>query len=107
MSTGRVIRVALADRESLLAHALAHLVAAEADLEVTEIYTSGDALLQDLTTKPADVVMMDPMGLTSMGMEIIRQVAASFPECHVVVLTANQQEQNLFAAVRAGARGYL
>jgi DNA-binding NarL/FixJ family response regulator len=40
-------------------------------------------------------------------MELVRLVVSSAPEAHVVVLTANQQEQRLFAAVRAGARGYL
>jgi DNA-binding NarL/FixJ family response regulator len=101
------IRVALADRESLLANALSHLVAAEADMSVTGIYTDGESLISDLAELPADIVLMDPIGLTSMGMEIVRQTVGSFPETRVVILTANQQEQQLFAAVRAGARGYL
>jgi DNA-binding NarL/FixJ family response regulator len=102
-----LIRVALADRESLLAQALSHLVSAEADLTVTGIYQDGETLLGDLAEQPADVVLMDPIGLTSLGMEIVRQVVGAFPETHIVILTANQQEQQLFAAVRAGARGYL
>jgi DNA-binding NarL/FixJ family response regulator len=101
------IRVALADRESLLAHALSHLVEAEADMIVTAIYSDGESLLSGMGEDTADIVLMDPMGLTSMGMEIVRQVLSSYPETHVVILTANQQEQQLFAAVRAGARGYL
>lgn len=101
------IRVALADRESLLAHALSHLVEAEADMIVSDIYTDGESLLDGLARRQADIVLMDPMGLTALGMEIVRQVITAFPETHVVILTANQQEQQLFAAVRAGARGYL
>jgi DNA-binding NarL/FixJ family response regulator len=101
------IRVALADRERLLVYALSHLVEAEADMAVSGIYNDGDSLLHGLEKDPANVVLMDPMGLTSMGMEIVRQVIASYPTSHVVILTANQQEQQLFAAVRAGARGYL
>jgi DNA-binding NarL/FixJ family response regulator len=101
------IRVALADRESLLVHALSHLVEAEADMVVSGVYRDGESLLRGLNGSPADVVLMDPMGLTAMGMEIIRQTLAAAPSTHVVVLTANQQEQQLFAAVRAGARGYL
>jgi DNA-binding NarL/FixJ family response regulator len=50
---------------------------------------------------------MDPIGLTPMGMEVVRQVLSIHPDTRVVVLTANQQEQQLFAAIRAGARGYL
>jgi DNA-binding NarL/FixJ family response regulator len=103
----RQIRVALADRERLLVYAISHLVEAEADMGVSGIYTDGESLLQGLGNEAADVVLMDPMGLTSMGMEIVRQVIASYPATYVVILTANQQEQQLFAAVRAGARGYL
>jgi DNA-binding NarL/FixJ family response regulator len=103
----QVIRVALADRESLLAHALSHLVEAEADMIVSGVYHDGDSLLGGLVKSRAHIVLMDPMGLTSMGMEIVRQVLSSYPDLHIVILTANQQEQQLFAAVRAGARGYL
>jgi DNA-binding NarL/FixJ family response regulator len=102
-----MIRVVLADRENLFVQALSRLVEAEADMTVTAIYSDGEALLNGLSTQAADVVLMDPIGLTPLGMELVRQVMSSFPESHVVVLTANQQEQQLFAAVRAGARGYL
>lgn len=102
-----MIRVALADREHLLVQAVSHLVAAEADMLVTGIYTDGEALIEGLTDKPAEVAVMDPIGLSAMGMEVVRQVIKAHPATAVVVLTANQQEQQLFAAIRAGARGYL
>jgi len=102
-----MIRVALADREHLLVQALSHLVEAEADLAICGIYTDGEGLLRGLVEKEADVVLMDPIGLSPMGMEMIRQVLREAPKTHIVVLTANQQEQQLFAAIRAGARGYL
>jgi len=99
--------VGLADREQILAQALARLIDAETDMTVSGIYTDGDSLLSSLPTTPADVVLMDPMGLSPMGMELVRLVPTVFEQAQVVVLTANQQEQQLFAAVRAGARGYL
>ena len=102
-----MIRVALADREHLLAQALSRLVDAEADMVVTGIYTDGESLIDSLENKEADVVLIDPIGLSPMGMEVVRQVTSSFETTHVVVLTASQQEQQLFAAIRAGARGYL
>src|SRR5207245_5011387 len=103
MGGSSLIRVALADREHVLVQALSRLIEAEADMDVCGIYTDGDALLSSLTAKPADVVLMDPIGLSAMGMELVRLVVSSAPDAHVVVLTANQQEQRLFAAVRAGA----
>ncbi|MGI8824319.1 MAG: LuxR C-terminal-related transcriptional regulator [Chloroflexota bacterium] len=102
-----MIRVALADREHLLVQALSRLVGAEGDMTVAGTYTDGEKLIAELTDKPADVVLMDPIGLTPMGMDLVRRVTGAMPETHVVILTANQQEQQLFAAIRAGARGYL
>ncbi len=102
-----MIRVALADREHLLVQAVSHLVSAEADMVVSSIYWDGESLIEGLSDKPADVALMDPIGLSAMGMEVVRQVITAHPETAVVVLTANQQEQQLFAAIRAGARGYL
>ncbi len=102
-----MIRVALADREHLLVQALSHLVDAEADMAITGIYTDGDSMMRGLQAKPVDVILMDPIGLSPMGMEMVRQVLQDNAKIHVVVLTANQQEQQLFAAIRAGARGYL
>ncbi|HZU14222.1 MAG TPA: response regulator transcription factor [Chloroflexota bacterium] len=102
-----VIQVALGDREHVLVQALARLIDAEPDLKVTGIYTDGDSLLSALAEKPADVVLLDPIGLSPLGMELVRLIPSAAPNTHAVVLTANQQEQQLFAAVRAGARGYL
>jgi DNA-binding NarL/FixJ family response regulator len=101
------IRVVLADREHLLGQALSRLVGAEADMTVIGTYTDGESLLRGLEGTMADVVLMDPVGLSPLGMDLVRQVQANFPGTRVVVLTASQQEQQLFAAVRAGARGYL
>jgi NarL family two-component system response regulator LiaR len=97
----------MADREHVLAQALSRLIQAEADMTVTGIYTDGDTLLSALPDKPADVVLVDPIGLSPMGMELVRLLLTNVPDTHIVVLTANQQEHQLFAAVRAGARGYL
>src|SRR5438309_1486896 len=102
-----MIRVVLADREQLLGQALSRLIDAESDMTVTGVCADGDSLLRDMGQRGADVVLMDPIGLTALGMEMIRRVLSAFPSTHVVVLTANQQEQQLFAAIRAGARGYI
>jgi len=102
-----MIRVALADREHLLGQALSRLVSAEADMVVTGYYTDGEDLVRGLESNEVDVVIMDPMGLTPLGMDLVRRVVQSCPDTRVVILTANQQEQQLFAAIRAGARGYI
>ena len=101
------IRVALADREYLVAQALAQIMGTEPDISIVGMYTDGPSLLRGLCIRKADVVVLDPAGLTSLGTGLIRRIRDSHPATAVVVLTANQRERQLFSAVRAGVRGYL
>lgn len=102
-----MIRVALADREHLLGQALARLLGAEADIQITGTFTDAESLVQHVEAGGVEVVLMDPLGLTPLGMELVRRVIAANPATKVVILTTTQQEQHLFSAIRAGARGYL
>lgn len=102
-----MIKVALADREHLLGQALSRLLGAETDIQITGTYTDADALVRHIEGGGVDVVLMDPLGLTPLGMELVRRVLAADPSTKVVILTTTQQEQQLFSAIRAGARGYL
>lgn len=41
------------------------------------------------------------------GLDLIRHIRARLPECHVVVATIYDDDKNLFAALRGGAKGYI
>ncbi len=54
-----------------------------------------------------DIALVD-LGLPDgSGIELIRELAAHHPACHVVVTTIYADDQHLFSALRAGAQGYL
>jgi two-component system, NarL family, nitrate/nitrite response regulator NarL len=54
-----------------------------------------------------DVVLLDLSMPTLSGLEALPRVRAAAPDCEVVVLTASGAEENLLAAIRGGAAGYL
>jgi DNA-binding NarL/FixJ family response regulator len=54
-----------------------------------------------------DLVLLDLTMPGGGGLEALPKVRAAAPECEVVVLTASGTEENLLAAIRAGAAGYL
>jgi two-component system NarL family response regulator len=54
-----------------------------------------------------DIVLLDLSMPGRGGLEALPRVRAAAPECEVVVLTASGTEENLLAAIRAGAAGYL
>jgi DNA-binding NarL/FixJ family response regulator len=101
------IRVAAADRDYVVAQAIARSLEAEPDITITGVYTASQALFSGLGTHPADVLVLDPAGLTTRGATLIGKVRARFPQTHLIVVTASRQEQDLAAALRAGVRGYL
>ena len=58
-----------------------------------------------LREKP-DICLID-LGMPGNGMAAVWEIAARIPETKIVILTVSEQEANLFAALRAGASGYL
>lgn len=66
-----------------------------------------DAGLRLSASQAPDIALVD-LGLPDgSGIELIRDLVNRHPACHVVVTTIYADDQHLFAALRAGAQGYL
>jgi DNA-binding NarL/FixJ family response regulator len=85
------------------------LVTALADHGVRVVATAADGTeaLAAVTAHRPDVVLMDLSMPGMSGLEATRRVVAEHPETAVVVLTMSDDDESVFAALRAGARGYL
>src|SRR4029079_7381431 len=59
------------------------------------------------TTRSPDLVLMDVRMPGISGIEATAQVKAARPDVGVVMLTVSEDEADLFAAIRAGAQGYV
>src|SRR5947209_6429852 len=102
-----MIRVAVADKDRLVAQLLGRLIDEAQGMRVTRIYTNGPSLSVGLEAGGTDVAVVDPIGLTPMGMEFVLRLRGADPAVRIVVVTSSQSEHDLFSAVRAGARGYI
>ncbi len=101
------IRVLIAEDVGTLCTALAELLGREADLEVVKAVRNGrDALIEALALRP-DVVLTDLQMPKMNGIELTREIRAQMPHTAVVILTVFDDDDNLFAAIKAGARGYV
>lgn len=77
------------------------------DMEVVaEAATSTDAVTKALAFKP-DVVILDIRLGGSSGLDACQQIMAQLPETKVIILTSYAEDDILFAAIRAGATGYV
>jgi DNA-binding NarL/FixJ family response regulator len=101
------IRVLIAEDEGLLRSTLAELLGREADLEIVATCPNGrEALIDALAHRP-HVVLTDLRMPRMDGIELIRHLKAQLPDTAVVVLTAYDDDENLFAAIKSGAIGYV
>ena len=101
------IRVLIADDHPIVRTGLAALLASLEGIEVSGIATTGrEAVDQVLSTRP-NVAIVDLKMPDLDGFEATREIARVAPDVAVLVLTMFDDDASVFAAMRAGARGYL
>jgi DNA-binding NarL/FixJ family response regulator len=101
------IRVFLVDDQALVRSGFRMLIEAEDDLEVVGEASDGREAVNRLRTTPADVVLMDVRMPVLDGVEATRQLLAEHNPARVVVLTTFDLDEYVFAALKAGASGFL
>ena len=102
-----MIRVALVDDQDLIRGGLRAILDAEDDIEVVGEAADGGGAVHLATARLADIVLMDVQMPVVDGIEGTRRVVDARPECRVVVLTMFDLDEYVFAALRAGASGFL
>jgi DNA-binding NarL/FixJ family response regulator len=102
-----VIRVLIADDHPLVRSGLKALLASVEGIEVVGEAADGGAAVEVALRVRPDVVVMDIQMPGQDGIEATRRLAAEAPEVGVLVLTMHEDDESVFAAMRAGARGYV
>jgi len=103
----RCIRVLVADDQRVVRDGLSMLLGFLPGIEVIGTAIDGaDAVRQSMTAVP-DVVLMDLNMPNCDGVEATRRIVLEQPGVRVVVLTAYSDDDSVFAALRAGARGFI
>ncbi|TCO56554.1 DNA-binding NarL/FixJ family response regulator [Actinocrispum wychmicini] len=106
-SGGDPLRVMVVDDHPLFRFGLCTVLAEVPQTEVVgEAATGLDAVSAARALRP-DVVVMDLHLPDVSGIEATRQIVTELPEVGVLVLTMFDDSESVFAAMRAGARGYL
>jgi DNA-binding NarL/FixJ family response regulator len=102
------IRVLLADDERLVRAGFRMILRAEPDIEVVGEAADGAEVVEEATRLRPDVVLMDIRMPTLDGLEATRRLLARpDPRPRVIVLTTFDRDEYVYAALRAGASGFL
>ena len=101
------IRLLVADDESVLRHALTNLLAMADDIEIVGEAADGHEAVELAVARQADVVLMDISMPRLDGIAATRRLAERAPDVRVVILTIYADDDRVFRALQAGARGYL
>jgi len=101
------IRVLVVDDHQLFREGLAALLAAAAETEVVGTTGTGAEAIAQTAALAPDVVLMDIQMPGMNGVAATRRILADHPEVGVIMLTMLEDDDSLFAAMSAGARGYI
>ena len=101
------IRVLIADDQPVVRDGLAMLLGLLDDVEIVATAADGIEAVERARAERPDIVLMDLRMPRLEGAEATRQILASLPETRVLVLTTYADDEFLFPALQAGARGYL
>ena len=101
------IRVFIADDHTLFRDGLRALFSSIEDVELVGEAADGEETVSGVAEILPDVVLMDIKMPEMNGIEATRRIVSTSPHVGVIVVTMLEDDDSVFAAMRAGARGYV
>jgi len=101
------IKLVVVDDHILFREGLIAIVRSAPDVEVVGQAGGVSEAIELIRTVKPDIILMD-FGLPDgTGADATRAILKEYPECKIVFLTMSEEDDDLFEAIRSGARGYL
>ncbi len=107
MQPPTVIRVMIADDHPALREGLSALLERQADLQVVAMAADGQQAVALVPTHQPDVILMDLRMPCLEGADAVAAICAQWPEARIIILTTYDGDEDIYRALRAGAKGYL
>ena len=102
-----MIRILIADDHAIFRDGLRVLLDAAPDMEVVDEAGNGQEAVAKAAARQPDVILMDINMPSLNGIEAARAITRANPQTGVIMLTMLEDDSSLFAAMQAGARGYI
>lgn len=102
-----MIHIFVVDDHEIFRDGLRLLIESTDDLMVIGEAESGEGVLEKLAATPPDLILMDIHMPGENGIEVTRRIKQQYPDMIVLILTMFEDDKSVFAAMRAGASGYV
>ncbi len=101
------VRVMIVDDHALMRRGIATVLSEQESIKVVGEAANGSEAIAKAKELAPDVIFMDLNMPVCSGLEAIQTLQAEMPQTNILVLTISESDEDLFAAIRFGARGYL
>lgn len=101
------LKILIADDHPLFRHGVKTLFLTTPELEIVGEATSGEEAIKLAQSLEPDVILMDLRMPGCNGIEATREIIKIRPLTQILILTMFQDDHSVFAAMRAGAKGYV
>jgi DNA-binding NarL/FixJ family response regulator len=102
-----MMRIIIVDDHVLFREGLAAIIREEPDIEVVGLAGSVQEAVDAVRMLKPDIVLMDFSLPDGSGADATRKIIQDYPGCKVVFMTMSDKDEDLLAAIRSGAVGYL
>ena len=107
MNTSEKITVAIVEDNAALGAGLRKIIETSDNMSLVGLWTSGTEALKKINAFRPQVVLMDINLPDISGIEVTARVKQHLPEIQIVMVTVYRDHNKIFAALKAGASGYL
>lgn len=101
------LRVLIADDHPLFRKGMRSLLESLPDIELVGEASSGEEAIALATSEQPDLVLMDLQMPQGNGLTATREIGKRSPHVRILVVTLFEDDESIFAALRAGAHGYI
>jgi two-component system nitrate/nitrite response regulator NarL len=100
------LQIAIVDDHPLFREGVAHTLSMQPDFEIVGQGESAAEAIRIAAEHMPDVMLLD-VSMPGSGLTAVKAIAASFPVIKVIMLTVSEEEDDVTAALRSGARAYV
>ncbi|GAB4296431.1 MAG: response regulator transcription factor [Ignavibacteriaceae bacterium] len=103
----RILRVVIIEDDDLIRNVYADLISDSSEIICTGAYSNCEDAIKNLAEDAPDIILMD-IGLPGIsGIEGTRRIKRAVSSVDIIVITVNEEDEQVFEALCAGASGYL